>query len=234
MCNEFVSYLNSMNNANGDNINALAESQVTNKFYNSIRVERKLGKYILDKLKNGENHCFIITGHAGDGKTSIMYQVLTDIGATFDAKEKQNEIKLPQGAKCLCIKDFSELPEKSVGDSEDRLQVMKKAINMVRNGNYVFMVANTGPVINTFGELFDTVEDREKYKIELINLMDDNDGQVKRINDIPLRVINMAKVDNVFFATEFLEKITQGDLWKKCDSCNKKSYCPICRNRDLI
>lgn len=231
---DYIDYLNTLHNYNAQNENAYGERNVDNPYFNQVMVNMGIGKYISEKLEHDEPHIIILTGHAGDGKTSIMYQVLTDIGATFDAKEKQNEIELPQGAKCLCIKDFSELPENSVGDSEDRLQVMKKAINMVRNGNYVFMVANTGPVINTFGELFDTAEDREKYKIELINLMDDNDGQVKRINDIPLRVINMAKVDNVFFATEFLEKITQGDLWKKCDSCNKKSYCPICRNRDLI
>ena len=50
MGNRFVNYLNSMNNASGDNINALAEAQVTNEYYSSIRVDRKLGKFIKNKI----------------------------------------------------------------------------------------------------------------------------------------------------------------------------------------
>ena len=41
---------------------------------------------------------------------------------------------------------------------------------MVKNGDYVFMVANTGPLINTFGELFSTDDEKEKSKIQLINI----------------------------------------------------------------
>lgn len=41
-------------------------------------------------------------------------------------------------------------------------------------------------------------------------------------------------VDNVYFATEFLEKIIQDNLWEKCEACNKHHYCHIYRNRNLI
>lgn len=51
--------------------------------------------------------------------------------------------------------------------------------------------------------------------------MDNNDGEIKFIQDVPLCVINVATVDNVYFATEFLEKIIQDNLWEKCEACNK-------------
>ena len=112
MGREFVNYLNTMNNASGDNINALAESQVTNQYYNHIRVDRKLGKYIVDKIKNGAKETYIITGHAGDGKTSILIQVLKDLGLLNEGEALEVEaLKEKEDIKLMYVKDMSELSE---------------------------------------------------------------------------------------------------------------------------
>jgi hypothetical protein len=230
----YIDYLNSLHNYNAQNENAYGERNIDNPYFKEVMVRVGLCDYIKESLISKEPHIIILTGHAGDGKTSIMYQVLSDIGAKFDAKEKLSEIMLPSGAKCLCVKDFSELPEEEKGNQIDRIHVMKKSVNMVKNGDYVFMVANTGPLINTFGELFNTDDEKEKSKIQLINMMDNNDGDVAFIQDIPICVINVATVDNVYFATEFLEKMTQDKMWEKCKLCDKHNYCHIFRNRNLI
>ena len=230
----YIDYLNSLHNYNAQNENAYGERNIDNPYFKEVMVRVGLCDYIKESLISKEPHIIILTGHAGDGKTSIMYQVLSDIGAKFDAKEKLSEIMLPSGAKCLCVKDFSELPEEEQENQIDRIHVMKKSVNMVKNGDYVFMVANTGPLINTFGELFSTDDEKEKSKIQLINMMDNNDGDVAFIQDIPICVINVATVDNVYFATEFLEKMTQDEMWEKCKLCDKHIYCHIFRNRNLI
>ncbi len=230
---KYIDYLNSLHNYNAQNENAYGEKNVDNPYFREVMVRVGLCDYIKDNLTGEAPHITILTGHAGDGKTSIMYQVLTDLGAVFDAKEKLSEVSLPNGAKCLCIKDFSELSEES-DNQINRIYVMRKAVEMVENGNYVFMVANTGPLINTFGELFDTDEEKEKARIQLINLMDNNTGKVINICGVELCVINVAMVDNVYFATEFLEKITQNSLWEGCKGCQKCEYCHIYRNRQLI
>lgn len=229
----YIDYLNSLHNYNAQNENAYGEKNVDNPYFREVMVRVGLCDYIKDNLTGEVPHIIILTGHAGDGKTSIMYQVLTDLGAVFDAKEKLSEVILPSGAKCLCIKDFSELSEES-DNQINRIYVMRKAVEMVENGNYVFMVANTGPLINTFGELFDTDEEKEKARIQLINLMDNNTGKVINICGVELCVINVAMVDNVYFATEFLEKITQNSLWECCKGCQKCEYCHIYRNHQLI
>lgn len=232
--NLYIDYLNSLHNYNAQNENAYGERNIDNPYFKDVMVRVGLCDYIKENLTVKKPHILILTGHAGDGKTSIMYQVLTDMGAEFDVKEKLSEITLPNGAKCLCVKDFSEIPEEEQTNHIDRINVMKKSVDMVKNGNYVFMVANTGPLINTFGELFDTNDNKEKSRIQLINMMDNNDGEIKFIQDVPLCVINVATVDNVYFATEFLEKIIQDNLWEKCEACNKHHYCHIYRNRNLI
>ena len=43
MGNKFVDYLNSMNNADSSNENALAESQILSEYYDLIKIERILG-----------------------------------------------------------------------------------------------------------------------------------------------------------------------------------------------
>ena len=49
MGNKFVDYLNSMNNADSSNENALAESQILSEYYDFIKIERKLEEYIFNK-----------------------------------------------------------------------------------------------------------------------------------------------------------------------------------------
>lgn len=229
---EYIDYLNSLHHYNAQNENAYGERNVDNFYFKEVMVRVGLCDYIEDNLTEKEPHILILTGHAGDGKTSIMYQVLNDLGVEFDAKEKVREVNLPNGKKCLCIKDFSELPEES-GYQIDRIHAMRNAVDMTENGQYVFMVANTGPLINTFGKLFD-VNEKEQAEIELISMMDDHAGEIGCIKGIKICVINVATVDNVYFATEFLEKIMQDKLWEDCKRCEKCEYCHIYRNRQLI
>ena len=99
---------------------------------------------------------------------------------------------------------------------------------------YLWLQIQVLLLINTFGELFNTEIDKEKAKIQLIDKMDNNTGEIANINDIPICVINMATIDNVYFATEFLEKIIQSKLWNSCKVCKKCSYCHIYRNWWLI
>lgn len=230
----YIDYLNSFHNYNAQNENAYGERNVDNPYFEEVMVRVGLCDYIRGNLTEKDPHIEILTGHAGDGKTSIMYQVLTDLGAKFDAKEKVSEVILTNGAKCLCVKDFSELPEDETDNQIDRIHVMRKSADMVKNGNYAFMVANTGPLINAFGELFDTDDVKEIARIQLINMMDNNTGKVEDINGVKICVINVAAIDNIYFATEFLEKITQDRLWEVCKSCKKYAYCYIYRNRQLI
>ena len=225
---EFIQYMNSLHNYNAQNPNSYGEKNVSNPFFKDVMVEVALSKYILKSLQGDEAHAIILTGHAGDGKTSIMYQVLTELGINFDPDVKIFDCTLPSGKSCRCIKDFSEISD------EEKEKVLEEALNMPQKGDFVFMVANTGPLINTFGLLFDEGEERERAKIELIDSMDSNTGNIANINNYKVCVINVATVDNTYFATQFVDKITQDKLWNGCETCPKKDYCHILSNRNII
>lgn len=225
---EFIMYLNSLHNYNAQNHNAYGEKNIENKFFKNVMVRVGLGNYILQSLKDKEPHLIILTGHAGDGKTSIMHQVLSELNISFEADKKICDYTLDNGKQCRCIKDFSEIAD------EEKADVLKEAVSLPNKNKYVFMVANTGPLINTFGALFSDPKESENAKIQLIEAMDSNSGNIHEIMGYKLCVINMASIDNTYFAVEFLDKLTKDDLWSKCSSCSKKDYCHILRNCMLI
>ena len=225
---DYIEYINSLHNYNAQNPNSYGEKNVNNSFFKDVMVEVGLSKFILNGLQNGVPHVLVLTGHAGDGKTSIMYQVLAEMGIEFDPDTKICDYKLLSGKTCRCIKDFSEIAD------EEKKNILSDAFQMPNNGDFVFMVANTGPLINTFGELFDSSEDSERAKIELIDSMDSNTGNISDIKGYKICVINVAAVDNTYFATEFIGKLVQDKLWEDCSQCSKKDYCHIKANRELI
>lgn len=224
---KYVAYLNSLHNYNAQNPNAYGEKNVENEFFQKIAVKVGLCSYIEMQLLNEDPHVLILTGHAGDGKTSIMYQVLKDFEVEFNTEEKISEIILPTRKKCRCIKDYSELSD------EEKLSVLKECVNLPANGEFVFMVSNTGPLINTFGKLFES-DKQENAKINLIDAMDENSGEVRNIEGYRLGVINVASVDNTNFAVAFVKNLIKDDLWVGCEKCNKCLYCHIYNNRNLI
>lgn len=223
----YIAYLNSLHNYNAQNPNAYGERNVGNEFFKEVAVKVGLCDYIEKQLQDKEPHVLILTGHAGDGKTSIMYQVLKDFGINFNTDEKISDIVLPTGRTCRCIKDYSELSD------EEKKTVLKDCVKLSEQGQFVFMVSNTGPLINTFAELF-REDQREDEKMKLIDAMDQNAGTIGDYNGYKISVINVAAVDNTSFAVKFVENIIKDSLWEKCEGCGKKDFCHIYRNRNLI
>ena len=118
--NNFVSYLNSFNSANGDTTGSLAEKQVQSPFYDKVKVDRRLGKVIADCVRKNQHQAFILTGHAGDGKTSILVQVLRDL----DLAAPQEPLKTTQTyGNFYYVKDMSEIPE------QEQPGVLKEALS---------------------------------------------------------------------------------------------------------
>ena len=78
--NKFVTYLNGLHNYNAQNQNAYGERNAQSEYYAKTMVKIDICDHIVKLLKDEEPHMIILTGHAGDGKTSIMFQVLESMG----------------------------------------------------------------------------------------------------------------------------------------------------------
>lgn len=225
--NSFIDYLNSMNNANSNSENALAESQILTEYYDLIRIERKLGENIYKYLFEGENAALILTGHAGDGKTSLLVQILKKLGY-FNYRKPLKE-KEYVSEKLFYVKDMSELSE------EVQNSVLKEFLLAPSHNISSVLISNTGPLINTFRRLLrdnhmdeQGIDDFEMKLLDLLDNINEDYGTIS-INGINLkfRIINMAKVDNTYFVKDILAKILNEELWKPCKECSEKCKCPI-------
>lgn len=223
--NRFVNYLNSLHNYGAKNKNAYAEKNITSEFYDKVVVRSEICDFLIQKLSGEENLVIVLTGHAGDGKTSLQYQVMQELAITLDMKKDVNDVMLPDGRKCRCIKDFSEWT------GQKRNKVMEEAIAFYKAHNFVFLVANTGPLIHTFETI---VEHDDQEQMKLIEAMDENAGEVTELAGVKFCVINVAGVDNTSFAEQYLKRLTAETLWNPCESCEKKAYCHIYTNCQLI
>lgn len=224
--NDFIEYLNSMNNANSSNKNALAESQVLSKYYDDIKIDRKLGEVLYNKLFDDKATAVILTGHAGDGKTSILIQILNELGYFKNGKKALNESEL-YNEQLFYVKDMSELNE------EKQKEMITKFLKYPNRGISSLLISNTGPLLNTFNNILEKI-DAENLEISLLNELDNNSLNPIKVNIdgevCNFIAVNMANIDNTYLVKEILSKLLQEELWERCKNCGVEDKCPIAFN----
>ena len=232
MMNRFVDYLNSMNNASSDTIAALAEAQFNSPFFKKIQIERNLGKYLSDRILTGEHLAIVLTGHAGDGKTSILVQILQNLGLLDESSSLEPEFDYDSGSiKLYAVKDMSELSENK------QITFCRKALDAPQDSKSSIIISNTGPLLKCLelireeqckiqGIAFDENE-KISLQTKLLDQLDSNKNEMISVGDRQFLMINMARVDNVSFAKEIISKLLSENLWSGCASCPNCNKCPI-------
>ena len=233
--NDFINYLNSTNNVGGNSTGSLAETQVKSSYYDSVKVDRKLGAYITDCVESGNHKAFILTGHAGDGKTSILVQVLKSLGRLQD---REGLFVQKEYDDFLYYKDMSEIA------AEKQVEALKAAVTAPKRGKTSLLISNTGPLLKAFealmrakkessGEQFSD-NDRMELQSRLFTQLDINEDESLQIEGYEFVLVNIARVDNVPFAVRVLKKILVPQLWAPCTTCSYANRCPIKNNYDLV
>lgn len=240
MTNPFVDYLNSMNNSGSNTVAALAESQVLSPYYDKIKIERCLSKYIVKKISDGNKHTIVLTGHAGDGKTSILVQVLAEL-EMLEANEPLSEEMLCEknSIKIYAVKDMSELPD------DKQIAYCRKGLQAPQNGMSSLLISNTGPLLKCIEKIvkedyekqqaksFDEA-DRSQLQSKILKQLDENQQSEIKVGDYSVLIINIARIDNVDFAEKVMEKILSDELWLPCVECEKNKKCAIFNNRNVV
>ena len=233
--NEFVNYLNSTNNVGGNSTGSLAESQVKSRYYDSVKVDRKLGTYITNCILSGDHHAFILTGHAGDGKTSILVQVLKTLGYLPSGVGLSIEAEYDN---FLYVKDMSEIA------AERQVAALKKALHAPCDGKTSLLISNTGPLLKTFEALVKeqseaagkpfAEKDRLALQSTLLTQLDTNNDELITVAGYSFILVNIARVDNVQFSVKILKNILDSNLWSPCAACSCANRCPIKNNCDIV
>ena len=218
--------MNTLHNEKSNKSNALAESQINNTVFKKIEVIRPASGYIQNRIVNNDEGCLIVlTGHAGDGKTTLLYQTLESLNVKPNGKAVNETVQLESGKQLHFVKDFSELT------AYDRKIIFQEALEDSNKGVYTIIVANTGPLIDTFKTVF---ENEENAEAEIINCIDSVENYEKKVHGYSLLVLNIALLDNTNFIEPYIENILSFDAWSKCEECADSNKCPVYRNIRLL
>src|SRR5258706_14902764 len=103
-----------MHNATASNMNALAEAQALSEFFGSIYVPFPVVDKLYALFQRTEEDVCILTGHAGDGKSTIALDLLKrfrgiPLEDKLDRPAQTEETIEIGGHRLTIVKDMSEL-----------------------------------------------------------------------------------------------------------------------------
>ena len=230
--NPFVPYLNSLHSRSAGSENALAEAQARNPLFSYIQVSHPLADIIREGLQGSERRHVILTGHAGDGKSTIAVEVFKRLsGLPFGqplARPLQRREDLPPGGERISIiKDFSEW------SSSDRALLTAQMLEP--SEPRFLLISNTGTLLDTF-KSHEAAKGGDWVGVESSLLAAMNEAAPKQFEFHGSRfvVINVAMADNLGIAEKIFERIIDPARWETCSSSDCRKSCPIFRNVLLI
>ena len=216
--NQFVQYLNTMLSIKGNNIAALAENQSTNIHFSLIEEEHPLSSIIYKDLLQKNN--VIITGHAGDGKSTIALEVFKLISKIPLNHTLEKHLKIEESiGNIKLIKDLSE-----ISNSVDLLD------NIIDGEETYLLVTNTGALLDMFKGSKRKSYDTESRILKSLQKSKSNFDFANK----SFIIYNIAKIDNFFLARNVFIKMLDEKNWKHCESCNRNEFCTILKNRQLL
>lgn len=215
--NCFVDYLNTLSAFSAGNENAIAEYQIRNKYFRRIHVSSPITEEVYRLLMEGNN--VILTGNAGDGKTTIAIDVLKKIvGHDIDRIAEREDVSEHD---LVIVKDMSELPK------ETRAAVLQEALR--NHGTKYLIVSNTGTLIDAFDLLRGILGNQFHDILAALGC-----SEPTQIAGNRFYLINIGQIDSIDTACQVFKRMLEPNNWTRCDGCAIYDKCPICRNVRLI
>ncbi len=216
-CNLFVAYLNSLSNASAGNENATAESQITTEYFNCIQVENPVTDYIFDLVYNKHTNV-ILTGNAGDGKTTIAAEIFKRLTGGYRPLAPREEPR----PGLVIIKDLSEL------EDSERSLVFQEAMDS--HDKCFLIVSNTGILLNSLKRTKDNnMEFRESELLEVLEA-----DQPRPVQGGSFKIVNLGRINSIGPALEVFNRMLDPGNWIICQSCPLCLDCPVYTNVQLL
>ena len=226
----YSEYLSSLISTNIFNENAIAEAQAVNPLFGTIHTTHPL-VHILDKeLRQKTGKHVILTGHAGDGKTTIAIDIIKQLrglppSAMLEKPlERREEI---EEHRLSIIKDFSERE----GRADQTL------IEELKAGQRRFMIiSNTGTLLDFFkGNAQAWQINSVEAESRILTAISQKKGAAEvEFAGVEFIVYNLAYIDNLKLAENIFTRMLEPENWIGCGSCSRESFCPVKHNVELI
>jgi len=230
--NPFVAYLNSLHCRGAGSENALAESQVRNEFFGFIHVPHPISDTIQHLLLGEKKRHVVLTGHAGDGKSTIameLYKRFKNRALEQPLSEdlaRREDFKV-DGISISIIKDYSEW------SSDERAALINE---MVSRANWrCLLVTNTGTLLDAFCDYEKKAGgDWVHVESDILNKIDDIKPSEMPFHNSLFSIINLSMTENIEIAEQIFQRMILPERWGKCLVHDCRQKCPIFRNVELI
>lgn len=233
MGNPFVAYLNTLQGIDANNKGSLAESQARNPLFKELRVPHPLAAEIINELTGDDGGHVILTGHAGDGKSTLALEIIRALRGLPPDDPIPNGLKkreaISYGGRTISIvKDLSEC-------TEDERKVLVSDLFHPGTTERFLLVSNTGPILTLFRNNRDrTGEDVAAVEDRLLDAMDSSERREFTFGPVSFVVHNLARKDNLDLGMSLLEKMVSSSQWGRCQNCSASGRCPLFANRNLL
>jgi len=228
--NPFVAYLNTLHNASANNGN-IGELQALSPYFPHIHVPLKVTDHIVGQLEDQQGPHVILTGHAGDGKTTIGLELFKRcMGVAPEDPLPRNMLPREEihlgGREVVLIKDMSELTEK------ERLELLRDAVGP--GERRYFIISNTGTLLNSFKGLAGGKAPWHTLQNQLLAALESGAPFNFRYQDGLFQVINLVRTDNISTACEIFGNMLAPERWEPCESSDCREHCPIYTNVRML
>ena len=230
---DFIAYLNSLHSLGASGANALAESQAVNPYFGDLYEPFPLAEPLTQLLEHPSGRVVILSGHAGDGKSTIALEVYKALGG-LDAKaplsaplREREPIERPSG-RVTIVKDMSEL------SAAERQAWLSEAFTE-GSGSWL-IVSNTGPLLNSLRQYakdrgLPEVEDDILRHLDQPLVIDQLNRHVLSHFEKELVILNLSRLDNTDLGARLLGRLVEHPGWAGCAGCSVHASCPIYANR---
>jgi hypothetical protein len=237
--NGYITYLNSLHNLSANGSNALAESQALSPYFGELYEPFPLANTVRQALTTGEDKVIILTGHAGDGKSTVALDVLKalknhSVTAPLPQSLKEREVIHTHDRTVSIVKDMSEL------SINQRLRWLDDAFG--EQGSWL-IVSNTGPLLDSLTKFAEqgsvAIPDLESQILTQLNTPH-NAEQLQQhtlyLGDVPkpLVILNMTRLNNVDLGAKVLERMRDHSGWNECHGCSAETNCTLRKNRQAL
>lgn len=234
--NGYIAYLNSLHNVSANGANALAESQALNIYFTEIYQPFPLVEDLYKSLTERKERVVILTGHAGDGKSTVALDVLKRLrqlpaDKPLDYALNEREETIHANGRVTIVKDMSELTE------QQRLEWLGQGF--AESGSWL-IVSNTGPLIHSLDDYVKKIGGRVDIESDILECLDrpyENGNLAQHVVSgfsKELVVLNMTRLDNVSLGSKVLSKMVNHSAWDQCLGCEAEVNCPLRLNRNAL
>lgn len=228
--NPFVAYLNSLQRLNASNENALAEFQACNPFFAQIHVPHPLTQTILAELQKPNGRQIILTGHAGDGKSTIALDVYKHLTKSPPDQPLARQLRPREDLPATNITILKDLSERR---KEEDAVLMREVFGGKRR---FLIVSNTGALLDLFRAQAETCGvSPVKMESDVLTAISTEQGNADlSLGRANFLVINLARIDNLEMARQIFARMVDPVRWSTCAGFACRANCPIYLNVDLI